>query len=109
MQLTDEIYLYHYFERDFGPFMPLTALPYEKAREILVARRAAGKPGNPDIDRFLRRRYDADRRLYDAFVKHGGWPQKKNPVYMFFGEHHHFSMPMLADTPPASMQRRFWA
>ena len=81
------IYLYHYFDRTFGPFRSFAALPIEEARQILLARKAAGKPGNPDIEGFLRKRYDRDRQLRDAFIRHGGRPQRANPYYMMLGEH----------------------
>ena len=82
-----EVFLYHYFERDFGPFMPLTALPVEEARKILIAQRASGKPGNPDIDGFLQNRYGRDKKLRDVFIAHGGRPQRTAPIYMMLGEH----------------------
>jgi hypothetical protein len=50
--------------------MPLTALPVEEARQILVAKRAAGKFGNPDIDGFLKKRYDRDKQLRDIYNAH---------------------------------------
>ena len=80
-------YLYHYFERSFGPFQMLAALPMEEARQILLEKRAAGEFGRPDIDAFLKKRYDADKRLYDAFIAHGGKPQRTAPGYMMLGEH----------------------
>ena len=82
-----QLYLYHYFEREFGPFMPLTALTFEKARQILISPKAAGKFHNPDIDVFLKKRYDRDKRLREIFVEHGGKPKKTTPVYMMLGEH----------------------
>lgn len=87
MSFTDEIFLYHYFERDFYPFMTLTALPIEEARQILVAQKAVGNIGNPDIEGFLKTRYNRDKLLRDAFIKHGGRPQRTAPVYMMLGEH----------------------
>ena len=80
-------YLYHYYEKDFGPFMPLTALPMEQAREILLAQKAAGKFHNPNIEGFLQNRYNRDKQLHDAFIAHGGKPQLTAPVYMMLGEH----------------------
>lgn len=80
-------YLYHYFEHGFGPFRPLTALPIEEARQILLEQRAAGHFGNPDIDGFLQKRYDRDKKLRDAFIAHGGKPVRISPVYMMLGEH----------------------
>ena len=82
-----ELFLYHYFEQDFGPFAPLTALPMEEAKQILIEKKAAGKFGNPDIDGFLQKRYDRDKQLRDIFIKHGGRPQRTTPIYMTLGEH----------------------
>ena len=87
MNNKDNIHLYHYFERDFGPFKPLTALPFEEAKEILLAKRVAGKFGRSDIDFFLRLRYDRDEKLRDHFIERGGRPQRTAPVYMMLGEH----------------------
>lgn len=67
--------------------MSLTALPFQEAKELLTAQKAAGKFHNPDIDGFLKQRYDRDEKLRHLFVAHGGRPQMKNPIYMFFGEH----------------------
>lgn len=79
--------LYHYYERDFGPFMPLTALPMAEAKEILIAQQAAGKFRNPDIDGFLKKRYDRDSLLREMFIKRGGKPECAAPIYMMLGEH----------------------
>jgi len=81
------MFLYHYYEKSIGPFKALTSLPYEKARDILYAKKAQGKFGNPDIEGFLKRRYDSDRRLYDAFVLRGGKPKNTFPIYMTLGAH----------------------
>lgn len=79
--------LYHYFERDFPPFMPLTVLPVDEARKILAAKKAVGKFGNPDIEGFLQKRYNMDKQLRNIFIAHGGQPQRTVPVYMMLGEH----------------------
>ncbi len=81
------IYLYHYFERDFGPFKSLTELPIEEAKQILIAQRATGKFHNPDIEGFLHNRYNRDKHLRDVFIAHGGRPQRTAPIYMMLGEH----------------------
>ena len=85
--MKNDIYLYHYFERGLGPFMPLTALPLEEARQILIGQRTVGKFGNPDIEGFLQKRYNRDRRLRNLFIAHGGQTQRTVPVYMMLGEH----------------------
>ena len=81
------MFLYHYFEQDSGPFMTLTALPNESAKEILLTHKFAGRPVNPDIDGFLQRRYDRDMQLRKFFIERGGRPQRTAPVYMMLGEH----------------------
>ncbi|MDW7656418.1 MAG: hypothetical protein SCM11_04500 [Bacillota bacterium] len=80
-------FLYHYFERRYGPFKPLTALPMAEAHQILLERRAAGHFGNPDIEGFLRKRYERDKKLRDTFVAYGGKPVRSSPIYMMLGEH----------------------
>ena len=55
--------------------------------EILLAQKAAGKFINPDIDGFLQKRYDRDKKLRDMFISHGGKPTRTTPVYMMLGEH----------------------
>jgi hypothetical protein len=35
----------------------------------------------------LQKRYDGDKRLREAFIAHGGKPQRIAPVYMMLGEH----------------------
>ena len=87
MNKSDDCCLYHYYERDFGPFATLTALPLEEARKVLLDKKAEGKFHNPDIDGFLKSRYDRDRKLRDAFIDRGGKPQRTAPVYMMLGEH----------------------
>lgn len=53
-------FLYHYYERSFGPFRPLTALPMEEVRQILLEQCKVGKFRNPDVEGFLRKRYDRE-------------------------------------------------
>lgn len=79
-------FLYHYYERGIGPFRTLTGLPFEKARQVLLEQRA-GRCKNPDIDGFLRHRYDRDQTLRELFIAKGGKPVRQSPVYMTLGEH----------------------
>jgi len=85
---AQDIYLYHYFERDMGPFRAFTELPVEEARQILTERKAAGKIGNPDIEGFLQKRYGREQLVREAFVQHGGRPQRAVPYYMMFDRPH---------------------
>jgi len=81
------MYLYHYYEKDFGPFRTLTSLPMDEARAVLLAQKAADKPTNPDIDGFLQKRYDRDKQLREMFAAKGGKPIRTAPVYMMLGPH----------------------
>lgn len=81
------MYLFHYYDRDFKPFKSLTELPFDEAKQILLKQKADGKFHNPDIDGFLKKRYDRDNRLRDMFIAHGGKPKRKVPIYMMLGEH----------------------
>ncbi|MFO7637221.1 MAG: hypothetical protein R6W96_07920 [Clostridia bacterium] len=80
-------FLYRYFERSKDPFLSMTELPIEQAREMLISMQEAGKPGNPNIDGFLNKRYERDKMLRDAFIAHGGKPERSSPIYFFLGEH----------------------
>jgi len=80
------MYLYHYFERDFGPFRAFTELPIEEARSVLLARKAAGKIGAPNIEDFLQKRYGREQRLREAFAARGGRIERTSPYYFFLGE-----------------------
>ena len=81
------LFLYRHFERTEEPFLSLTELPVKLARELLLANLQAGKPGNPDVEGFLKKRYGRDVELREAFTRHGGKPERKSPVYFFLGEH----------------------
>ena len=81
------MFLYHYYEKSIGPFMSLTALPIEEARNILLEKKAAGKIGNPDVEGFLQKRSDRDYRLRESFIAKGGNPRRTYPIYMTLGEH----------------------
>ena len=79
--------LYHYYERSIGPFRMITELPMDAAKALLLQKSAEGKFHHPNIDGFLARRYDHDRRLREAFIKRGGKPTRTAPIYMMLGAH----------------------
>ena len=81
------LFLFHYYNRDFKPFKSLTELPFEEAKQILLQQKADGKFRHPNIDVFLQKRYDRDRKLRKMFLARGGNPQRTVPIYMMLGEH----------------------
>ena len=82
-----DLYLYRYFELGEDPFLSITDLSIEEARHMLIANLKAGKPGHPNVEKFLQLRYDRDEKLRKAFIKNGGKPERFFPVYFFLGEH----------------------
>ena len=58
------MYLYRYYDQARAPFLTLTAMPFEQARETLVSLNTR----LPDIDFFLNRRYEMEKTVRDAFM-----------------------------------------
>jgi hypothetical protein len=87
MSSNQKQFLYRYYEQSESPFLSMTELPMEQVREMLIALQKAGKFGNPNIEAFLKKRYDRDTMLRDAFIRHGGKPERSSPIYFFLGEH----------------------
>jgi hypothetical protein len=71
MSSNQKQFLYRYYEQSESPFLSMTELPIDKAREMLIALQKAGKFGNPNIENFLKKRYDRDTMLRDAFIRYG--------------------------------------
>lgn len=78
--------LYHYFDRERGPFRSLTALPYAQARAVLLAKQARDpRSVNLRIDWYLSRRYADEKTVRDRFIAIGGKPVRSAPVYCTLG------------------------
>jgi len=82
------MFLYHYFEKEKGPFITLSDLPDDEAVKI-------HKSLEINENNFSKRNFDGkyiqNRRiienwLYGAFMKKDGKPERKNPHYMILGE-----------------------
>jgi len=79
-------YLYHYFDRVRGPFRSLTALPFEEAKAVQLAKQKENpRSVNPRIDWFLKRRYADEKAVREAFIAIGGKPVRSAPVYCTLG------------------------
>lgn len=76
--------LYHYFEKEIGPFKSISELPDEEAENILQSIRI----NKPDIflskrpDDYLLKRRRFEEILRNEFIKSGGTPEKTTPHYM---------------------------
>jgi hypothetical protein len=82
------MFLYHYFEKERGPFITLSDLSDEKAVEIhdsLEMGENNFAKRNFDGKYMLNRRI-IENWLYGAFMKKDGKPERSTPQYMILGE-----------------------
>lgn len=89
-EVHDTKHLYHYYEKNTPPFRSITALPSKEAAAVLRAKQTADpKSTNPNIDRFLKWRYEMEKTVRDKFVEIGGKPVSFAPVYLTLGANQH--------------------
>lgn len=89
-EVHDTKHLYHYYEKNTRPFRSITALPFEEAAAILRAKRATDpRLTHPNIDWFLKRRYQMETVVRDKFIEIGGKPIATAPVYLTLGANEH--------------------
>jgi hypothetical protein len=81
-------YLIHYYRTGSQPFRSLSVLPDAEAIEIMRGLYVAGsviwerfkEPAD-----YLHGRREVEAWLRREFIRLGGWPQEKHPVYMVLG------------------------
>ncbi|WP_028610791.1 hypothetical protein [Paenibacillus harenae] len=79
--------LFHYFEKEQGPFKNLSSLPLEDASQLLARLRREGQVfAGKRTDDYLEIRRDLEQRARELFVAKGGRPRKRYPHYMTMGE-----------------------
>lgn len=78
--------LYHYFDKDMGPFRNLSSLPVEEALRISKQIRLDGKifASQRSAD-YLTIRRDLERKAREQFIAKGGNPKSNYPHYMILG------------------------
>ncbi len=80
-------YLTRYYQHGENPFLSLNMLPIDQANEI---RRNHCKKLNINNfyadDKYLQSRTEVERWIYNEFIKKGGEPKSKVPIYMTLGE-----------------------
>ncbi|MGI6662410.1 MAG: hypothetical protein ACOX4B_02895 [Bacillota bacterium] len=82
------MYLYHYYERENGPFLSLSDLPDDEAQRVQDALKKDGTiyaKRDPD-GRYMFYRRMIERRIREMFVAKGGKPIRQTPRYMIIGE-----------------------
>lgn len=78
------MYLYHYFDRNVGPFVNLSDISVEEANRIMEEIRH-NKPNTMGAKRspeYMEARLHYEEILRTEFLKKGGNIQRKNPHYM---------------------------
>ena len=85
------MFLYHYFEKERGPFLSLSDLTDEEAYKIhndLEEDNNAFARRNSD-GRYIYWRRMCEETLRSLFIEKGGKPIRKTPHYMTLGENHY--------------------
>ncbi|MCQ6562995.1 hypothetical protein [Paenibacillus mendelii] len=79
-------FLYHYYEKEIGPFRNLSSLSPEKADEISNQIRQEGKTfASQRSSDYLTIRRELESRARDLFMAKGGKPKNSFPHYMTLG------------------------
>ena len=77
------MYLYHYFEKERGPFLTVSDLPYDNAVKVFEEFKTTNSNMvPPHIEWFLTRRKELENTVRDLFIKKGGKPTRLFPHYM---------------------------
>ncbi|MCH1639957.1 hypothetical protein MJ257_07565 [Paenibacillus timonensis] len=75
--------LYHYFEKDLGPFRNLSSLPVERALEVSEQIRQEGKSfASRRSAEYMLIRKELEQTARERFIVKGGQPQNAYPHYM---------------------------
>ena len=85
-EVHDTKHLYHYYEKNLPPLRTITSLDFEKAFAILSDFQAENPNlTHPNIEWFLKRRYEMEKIVRDKFISIGGRPVNSSPVYLTLG------------------------
>ena len=81
-------YLIHFYKRNTEPFRSLSALPDERAVELMQELFIEGSvfwERFKDPGEYLRLRRQIEEWLHQEFIAKGGTPQESYPIYMVLG------------------------
>ena len=89
--MNKHMHLYHYFEKETGPFVSLSDLSDDEAQKIIdnlicENKTLAAKTHGGDY-MFYRRLIE--NKAHSLFIKKGGKPIRQTPYYMVWGECQH--------------------
>ena len=81
------MYLFHYYDKQVGPFVSLSDLPITEVKAVLEDIKV-NKPGNFSAkrnDAYMERRHEIEAIQRAEFAQKGGIIQRKSPHYMTIG------------------------
>ena len=82
-----DLYLYHYYEEEMGPFRNLSDLSVVEAGKVLDRLKSEGQVfASQRSDDYLSIRRELEARARAMFIQKGGKPIKSYPHYMTLGE-----------------------
>jgi len=85
--MKDINYLYHYYERQIGPFVSLSNLTIEKAQQVQDNIKSENKTfAAQRYEGYLARRQYLEQLVRLMFIEKGGQPVRQTPHYMVIGE-----------------------
>jgi len=82
--MRNKMFLYHYFDKKIGPFISLSDIPMDDAKNIINNIKTT-KPDTQCATRqpaYMERRHEIEEILKREFVKKGGHIKRKSPYYM---------------------------
>lgn len=77
-------FLFHYYERDNGPFRNITEHGLEKAESIQNKISKGFNSKRPD--NYMDLRFSLEKRIKKQFISKGGKPNRDDPFYFTLGE-----------------------
>ena len=78
------MFMYHYYDREIGPFVNLSNIPIDEAKTILNTIKIS-KPNVQSASRqptYMERRHEIEKILRTEFTKKGGIIERQVPHYM---------------------------
>lgn len=78
--------LFHYYEKELGPFKNLSSLPLKEGEQIMRQIKRHGKGfASQRTDDYLQIRRELEEKARAIFISKGGHPMNNFPHYMTFG------------------------
>lgn len=78
------MFLYHYYDASVGPFVSISDLPRDQARDVLDTIKQT-KPGAQSAkrpDKYVEYRHNCENIIRAEFIKKGGLVRRSSPHYM---------------------------